>query len=197
MVVAGQNVMPGMELYKIADLSTVWAMASVYQEELPFIKARHEGEIEVPSATGRTFTGRVEFISPLLDAATKTAAVRICDPQHCGACPEAADVCQCYKFPRRLPIKALSVSQQAVLHTGQAGHGHRLARQRLFQAAGSEARHERRRVHAGSFRACEGETIVTSSQFLIDAESNLKEAVGQMSGRKRRDSAEKCPERAR
>lgn len=180
-VVAGQNVLPGAELYKIADLSTVWAIASIYQEELPWIKVGMKATIDLPSLPGRTFTGRVAFIAPLLDSTTKTAAVRIAIRNT----PEPALRPQMFANVELLSpaaMKTLSVSRQAVLHTG---------RRDLVIVSLGNGRFKPRDVTLGMNAngyvqvlsgLAEGETIVTSSQFMIDAESNLKEAVGQMSG---------------
>ena len=79
MVIAGQNIKPGMPLYKIADLSRIWAMANVYQEDLPFIKMGMTADVELTSMPGKTFQGKVKFISPVLDMNSKTAQVRIVD----------------------------------------------------------------------------------------------------------------------
>jgi membrane fusion protein, copper/silver efflux system len=180
MVAAGQNVMPGMELYKVADLSMVWAIANVYQEDLPYVKIGTDAVIDVPSITGKTFTGRVQFISPVLVASTKTAAVRI-------AVRNTADLLLKPQMFANVTVQsplsknALSVSQQAVIHTGQRnivivalGNGYfRPQEVTLGMSAGDYVQ-----VLTG---LSEGQTIVTSSQFLIDSESNLKSAVMNMS----------------
>jgi membrane fusion protein, copper/silver efflux system len=180
MVVAGQNVMPGMALYKVADLTIVWAIASVYQEDLSYVKVGAEAAIEVPSIEGRTFRGRVQFVSPVLDASTKTAAVRI-------AIRNTADLLLKPQMFANVTIqsplsqKALCVSQQAVIHTGERsvvivslGNGNFKPQEvKLGMSAGGFVQ-----VLSG---LAEGQTIVTSSQFLIDSESNLKEAIQKMS----------------
>ena len=181
MVVAGQNVMPGMALYKVADLSEVWAIADIYQEDLPFVKIGTETAIEVPSITGRTFRGKVKFISPVLDATTKTAAVRI-------AIRNTADFLLKPQMFANVTIQSplsgnvLSVSQQAVIHTGQRnivilslGNGY-FKPQEVTLGMSAEGYVQ---VLAG---LKEGQTVVTSSQFLIDSESNLKMAISLMGG---------------
>ncbi|MGA2506591.1 MAG: efflux RND transporter periplasmic adaptor subunit [Chitinispirillaceae bacterium] len=181
MVVSGQNVMPGMELYKVADLSEVWAIANVYQEDLPYVKIGTEATIDVPSIDGRTFRGKVQFISPVLDASTKTAAVRI-------AVRNTADLQLKPQMFANVTVQSplsrnvLSVSQQAVIHTGQRnivivslGNGY-FKPQEVKLGMSAEGYVQ---ILAGLH---EGQTVVTSSQFLIDSESNLKAAIGQMSG---------------
>ena len=181
MVVAGQNVMPGMALYRVADLSIVWAIANVYQEDLPYVKVGTEAAIEVASIAGRTFQGRLQFVSPVLDASTKTAAVRI-------AIRNTTDLLLKPQMFANVTIQSplsrnvLSVSQQAVIHTGQrnivivsVGNGYFKPQEvTLGMSAGGYVQ-----VLSG---LAKGQTIVTSSQFLIDSESNLKKAISQMSG---------------
>jgi membrane fusion protein, copper/silver efflux system len=180
MVVAGQNVMPGMALYKIADLSTVWAMAEVYQDDLPFVKTGARADITLQALPGRTFPGRISFISPVLDMTSKTASIRIevrntpdlqLKPQMFASAVIAS------------PVRAegVAVPSQAVIHTG--------TRDIVIVALGSgffKPQEVKLGVSAGEYVQVlqglgEGQTIVTSSQFLIDSESNLKAAVSQMS----------------
>jgi Cu(I)/Ag(I) efflux system membrane fusion protein/cobalt-zinc-cadmium efflux system membrane fusion protein len=180
MVVAGQNVMPGMELYKVADLSVVWAIANVYQEDLAYVKLGTEATTEVSSIPGRTFLGKVQFVSPVLDPSTKTAAVRIAirnTPDRLLKPQMFANV----TIQSPLSKNVLSVSQQAVIHTGQRtivivslGNGYFKPKEvTLGMSANGFVQ-----VLSG---LAEGETIVTSSQFLIDSESNLKAAIENMS----------------
>jgi Cu(I)/Ag(I) efflux system membrane fusion protein/cobalt-zinc-cadmium efflux system membrane fusion protein len=187
MVVAGQNVMPGMALYKVAGLSVVWAMANVYQEDLPYVKVGTEAVVDVASIAGKTFQGKIQFVSPVLDASTKTAAVRI-------ALRNTADLLLKPQMFANVTIQSpltrnvLTVSQQAVIHTGQRnivivslGNGYfRPQEVKLGMSANGYVQ-----VLAG---LAEGQTIVTSSQFLIDSESNLKKAVGQMGGMEMNES---------
>ena len=181
MVVAGQNVMPGMPLYKLADLSVVWAIANVYQEDLAYVKIGTEATTEVPSIAGRTFTGKVQFLSPVLDPSTRTAAVRIAirnTPDRLLKPQMFANI----TIQSPLSKDVLSVSQQAVIHTGprnivivSLGNG-RFKPQEVTLGMGANGFVQ---VLAG---LAAGETIVTSSQFLIDSESNLKKAISQMGG---------------
>ncbi|HUI93403.1 MAG TPA: efflux RND transporter periplasmic adaptor subunit [Chitinivibrionales bacterium] len=196
MVAAGQNVMPGTTLYKVADLSTLWAIANVFQQDLPLIKIGMEASIEVSSLPGRTFTGRVQFVSPVLDLDTKTAAVRISIRNSADRAlkPQMfADI----KISSPMAVNGLSVSEQAVIHSGK--------RDLVIVALGNgyfRPQDVKVGANAGGFvqilsGIAEGQTIVTSSQFLIDAESNLKEAVGAMSPPEsaRAQSAASVPEK--
>jgi multidrug efflux pump subunit AcrA (membrane-fusion protein) len=181
MVVSGQNVMPGMPLYRIADISTVWAVAGIHEEDLPYVKIGAEAAIGIPSVRGRKFRGKIQFVPPMLDASTKTAAVRV-------AIENSPDLLLKPQMSAEVTIEspplrgALSVSRQAVIHSGErtiviVSLGNGLFRPQevtLGMAAGPYVQ-----ILSG---LREGLTVVTSSQFLIDSESNLRTAVGQMGG---------------
>jgi len=76
MAFQGMNVMPGMALYKLADLSVVWLYADIYEYELPLIRLGQEAAIELSYYPGEVFRGKVIYIYPSLDPATRTAKVR-------------------------------------------------------------------------------------------------------------------------
>ncbi|MRR56493.1 MAG: efflux RND transporter periplasmic adaptor subunit [Deltaproteobacteria bacterium] len=73
----GQYVNVGDPLFNIADLSTVWVEAEVYESDFPFIKIGQKVSIDSQSYPGKTFTGRVSFIYPFLDPKTRTVKVRV------------------------------------------------------------------------------------------------------------------------
>lgn len=72
-----QMIQPGMVLYRIADLSTVWLDAAVYEHELPFVKVGQSATVTVDAYPSQTFTGEVAFIYPILEPKTRTAKVRV------------------------------------------------------------------------------------------------------------------------
>jgi len=76
-VVAGEYVTEGQELYLLADLSTVWLMAQVYEHELSRISPGQAAEATVSAVPGKSFRGRVAFVDPVLDRETRSARVRI------------------------------------------------------------------------------------------------------------------------
>src|SRR3954467_15391796 len=77
LVVQGQSVSPGMPMYRIAGLSRVWVVANLYQGDLARIRVGSPAEVSLSYLPGKTFQGRVAFVSPVLDPATRTAEVRI------------------------------------------------------------------------------------------------------------------------
>jgi RND family efflux transporter MFP subunit len=192
MVVAGQNIEPGMPLYKIADLSRIWAMANVYQEDLPYVKIGMTADVELTSIPGKTFQGKVKFISPVLDMNSKTAQVRI-------EIPNTSDYA--LKPQMFASVKILSpvadiglvIPEQAIIHSGTRniiivalGNGY-FKPQEIKTGANADGYVQ---VIEG---LREGQSIVTSSQFLIDSESNLRTAVNKMTGPDSTKSPEQKP----
>jgi hypothetical protein len=181
MVIAGQNIEAGMPLYRIADLSTVWAMANVYQEDLAYIKNGMNAQISVPSIPDSTFTGKVQFVSPVLDMNSRTAQVRI-EIKNTSDYQLKPQMFANVEIFSPVAVNGLAIPQQAVIHSGKRdiviismGNGYFKPREvKLGVAADDYVQ-----VISG---LKEGEEIVTSSQFLIDSESNLRSAVSKMTG---------------
>jgi Cu(I)/Ag(I) efflux system membrane fusion protein len=175
----GMNVMPGTALFKLADLSVVWLYADIYEYELPFIRLGQQASIQLTYLPGETFIGKAIYIYPSLNAETRTAKVRFEIPNPHGKLkPEMyANV----EIKVRLGQK-LAVPEGAIIDTG--------VRQIAILDKGS-GYFEPREVKVGSkvdgyYEVIKGlkagERIVTSANFLIDSESNLKEAMGGMAG---------------
>jgi Cu(I)/Ag(I) efflux system membrane fusion protein len=175
----GMNVMPGVALYKLADLSVVWLYADVYEYELPFVRLGQQASVQLASMPGETFTGRAVYIYPSLNPETRTAKVRFEIPNAHGKLkPEMyANV------EIKVPLgRRLTVPEGAIIDTG--------IRQLAIIDKGS-GYFEPREVKVGTkvdnyyevIRGLKaGERVVTSANFLIDSESKLKEAVGGMAG---------------
>ncbi len=77
MVLDGAYITPGMNLYKIADLSTVWIIADVYEYEVPLVKVGQQVRVTLPYSSGEALHATVSFINPVLDPMTRTVKVRI------------------------------------------------------------------------------------------------------------------------
>ncbi|RKU36955.1 hypothetical protein C6496_11365 [Candidatus Poribacteria bacterium] len=80
----GQHVNRGMNLYRIADLNSLWIMADVYEYELPWIYMGQAVEITAQSMPGQTFSGKVTYIYPFFDTQTRTQKVQIEVPNPTG-----------------------------------------------------------------------------------------------------------------
>lgn len=170
---AGQRVGPETRLYQIADHSVVWVRGDVYENEMAWVGTGQTAVIRVPALPGREFTGRLTFIDPHVDSRTRTLSVRLefANPDLELKPGMYADVEIRSSMGRRLVVP-----ESAVLPTG--------VRNVVFVDRG-EGRMEIRNVQLGTrvgdrYEVLagleEGERIVTSGNFLIDAESRLQAA---------------------
>jgi membrane fusion protein, copper/silver efflux system len=181
MVWQGQNVMAGMTLYKIADLSTLWILADIYESELSWVQVGQKAEIELSYLPAKSFRGTVSYIYPYLSAETRTARVRI----QISNTPDRElkpEMFVTVKLISPLSIDAVTVPEQAVIRSGERniivislGGGYFDPREVKLGITADGYTQIIEGVYAG-------EVIVTSSQFLIDSESNLKAAITAMRG---------------
>jgi membrane fusion protein, copper/silver efflux system len=175
----GMRVMPDKELYTITDLSTVWVNADIYEYELSHIRIGQTATINLSYFPARNFTGKVSWISPVMDEKTRTAKVRlefanrdfILKPEMYANVEIAIDA-----------GRKLAVPDEAVLDSG--------LRKVVFLDKG-EGRFEPAEVKIGNkfdgyyevlAGLSPGERILASASFLLDSESRLKEAMGAMAG---------------
>lgn len=174
----GQYVTPQTELYMIADLSKVWVYVDVFESDLPWVNVGDRAEMRLSGIPGRTFAGRIGYIYPFAEAATRTVKVRLefDNPDRVLRPDLFADV-TIYADRR---VDALAVPSEAVVRSGAAEHVF------VVRAPG---KFEPRRVTLGITSdgwvqvldgLREGEQVVTSAQFLIDSESKLREATAKM-----------------
>ena len=84
MVVAGQAVMPGMKLYRIADLSTIWIEGAVFEQDLGLVRVGAPVRAEFTAYPGRRFTGRVSFVWPTVDDSSRSGRIRVAFPNRGG-----------------------------------------------------------------------------------------------------------------
>jgi RND family efflux transporter MFP subunit len=170
-----QHVTPDTVLYTVADLSTVWVVADVYEYESAAVRLNQPATLTLPAAPGRVFRGRVSYILPQVDPATRTLKVRLAfDNPGFALKPDMYGEVQLQTGGAR----RLVVPQSAVLNSGD--------RQVVFLDRGNgvfEPRDVKIGVQSGDRIEIlsglkPGERIVTSGNFLIDSESQLKAAAG-------------------
>ena len=173
---SGMQVRPHANLYTIADLSKVWLLADVYEFEIPWLEVGRQATVEISYRPGEEMRGELTYIAPFLDPETRTVEVRLeLDNPDGKLKPEMFGSAVIAGTPRP---DALAIPADAVLRSGT---------RTIAVVALGEGRFEPRdielgldtgdgwlEVRAGLF---EGERVVVSSQFLIDSESNLQEAV--------------------
>lgn len=166
---------PGTRLYTIADLSTIWVFAQVFQNDLGRIKVGDPATLTVDTYPGRTFSGRVDFIYPEIDLTTRTARVRLrfANPRLQLVPGMFVNVSLEIPMGRHEVIPASGVLQTGTRQIVfvDLGNGHLEPREVVLGA----------RV-GNDYIVLEGlqsgERVVTSANFLIDSESQLQAALG-------------------
>ncbi len=174
----GQRITPDTELYMVADLSRVWVIVDLYEDDLPWVREGDAAEMQVAGIPGRKFSGVVSYIYPYLEAKTRTVKMRLEFDN-----PELAlkpDMFANVTVKAGKQIDAVIVPSEAIVRTGE---------HEQVYVQRSPGKFEPRRVVVGidsdgQAQILEGleagDIVVRSSQFLIDSESKLKEATAKM-----------------
>lgn len=168
-------VQPGMKLYTIADLSTVWVYAQVFQSDIARIKIGDSATVTTDARPGRSFPGRVSFIQPQVDETTRTLKVRLEIPNPNNQLSPGMFVNVNLDAPlgRLLTIPASGIFQSGTRQIAFVDRGGGYFEPREVETgdrAGDDL------VVLRGLKA--GEHIVTSANFLIDSESQLQAAMG-------------------
>ena len=175
-VVEGDKVGAGMDLFKLADLSTVWVMAKVFEYDLPFVQLGQEAFMTLSYLPGRTFRGRVTYIYPYLDTKTRTVSVRI--EFHNPGYELKPGMYATVTLTGKLAESATLVPDVAVIRTGERSVAFVTSEPGRFEPReveiGARAENNYLQVLSG---LAPGETVVVSGQFLLDSESRLREAA--------------------
>jgi RND family efflux transporter MFP subunit len=172
---AGMRFMPGEALYQIADISSVWVLADVFEHDIGLVRTGQKVKVAINAYPEKGFTGTVAYIYPTLKAETRTIQVRIEMPNPGGLLKPSMYAGVQLEVGAR--DKVLTVPLSAVIDSG--------AKQIVLvqKAAG---RFEPREVKLGARSdeyvevrggVADGEVVVIAANFLIDAESNLKAAL--------------------
>jgi membrane fusion protein, copper/silver efflux system len=172
--VQGSYVQPGTELFEIADLSKVWVLADIYEYEISRVSVGQTASVVVGAYPKEPFAGKIGFIYPAVDSATRTLRVRVeLDNEDLKLRPGMyGDV-----VLQLSSGQGVVVPIEALVDTGE--------HQYVFLAK-EGGRFEPRRVRAGARSGDKvqildgltaGETVVTTSNFLIDSESRLRATI--------------------
>ena len=177
--VEGVAVKEGMNLYQIADLSTVWLEASIYEYELPWIKIGMPVTMELPYIPGKKYQGKISYIYPYLNDKARSVKVRLKFSN-----PDLELKPEMYAnvtIETKAEQNTLVVPGEAVIRSG--------VRNVVFVTR-EEGKFEPREVKLGVEGEngyvqilgglMENEQVVTSGQFLLDSESNAQEAINKM-----------------
>lgn len=170
----GSAVEAGQLLYRIADLSTVWIEADVYEFELPFIESGRKADITLSYLPDRRFEGTVSYLYPFLNPETRTGRVRIEAPNTEGALKPEMYANVDFQVPLG---ERLVVPESAVIYAGNTrvafvDHGEGRLEPRIIRTG----------VRSGDLIEVleglnEGDVVVASANFLIAAESKLKAGI--------------------
>ncbi|CAI2718283.1 efflux RND transporter periplasmic adaptor subunit [Nitrospina watsonii] len=162
-------------LYMIADLSNIWVMADIYEHELPWVKIGQKAEMNLSYFPGKTFKGEVTYIDPYLDPKSRTLKVRMEFKNPDGALKP--DMYANVFLKSTVAKNGVAVPEQAIIRSGEND---------LVVVQTGAGQFESRKIVLGAqaedyYQVLEGlrpgETVVTSSSFLIDSESRLTEAL--------------------
>jgi len=179
-VVEGQQVMTGMRLYRIADLTEVWIEGEVFEQDLRHVREGSPAHIEVAAYPGEHLIGRITFVYPTVDPASRTNRVRVTVPNRNLRLKPG--MFATFYFDATIGKQELVVPTESVLATGE--------RNIVFVRDSVGMLHAREVVlgsTAGDLSQVlggisEGEVIVASANFMIDAESRLASAGTAMAG---------------
>jgi Cu(I)/Ag(I) efflux system membrane fusion protein len=176
-VVQGQAIAAGDPLYTIADLSDVWIEVQVRGADAVAVRPGSGADVEVTGLPGHPWKGRVAYVYPTIDTASRAMRARVVVSNADGALKPGMYATVRLSTPGR---SALTVPSSAVLHAGDrnvafvdAGNGALVPHEvELGQSAGALTE-----ILTGLEP---GQRVVTSAQFLLDSESNLGEVMKSM-----------------
>lgn len=173
--VQGMRFMPGDTLYQVADLSAVWVVADIFEQDIALVRTGSKAKVTMNAYPGEVFGGTITYVYPTLKPETRTVPVRleISNPRQQLKPAMFAQI----EIPVIGKGKVLTVPNSAVIDSGT---------RRIVLIQLAEGRFESRAVKLGSRSenyvevmegVKEGEQVVVAANFLIDAESNLKAAI--------------------
>ncbi len=185
----GMAIRPGMEALHVADLSTLWLTVEVYEGQLAWLDKDSTADISFDYFPGEHFTGRVRYVEPEVSPSTRTVKFTLEVPNRAGRLK--VGMYATVRFEPVVAHDAVVVPAQAVIRSGERD---------VVVVALGQGRFAPREVTLGAqskglIQVLDGldggEEIVTSAQFLIDSESNLRAAVQKMiAARQRGDHPE-------
>ena len=171
----GMLAKPGMNLYKIVDLSTIWVEAEIFEDDVPWLRVGQSAVVEVPHLPGRRYTGTVRYVYPFFNPSTRTLklSIELGNPTEELRANMYAEVT--FDVPSARGVVA--VPEEAVIRSGERdvlvldlGNG-------TFQVQEVDLGVNGNGLWEVREGLAEGSRVVVSSQFLIDSESNLREAI--------------------
>ena len=176
----GQYITPEMTTFKIADLSTIWAFGAVFEYELPLIKLGQEAEIEFPyGQANRSLKGRITFIAPEIDPQTRRVRIRAEFPNPGQTLKPETYVTVVIRTEGG---RRLAIPKEAVIDNGAKRYAIVAHPNGYFAPAEIQVGPPSDDFYPLLSGLKEGDTVVSSAQFLIDSETNLQAAMQSMLG---------------
>jgi Cu(I)/Ag(I) efflux system membrane fusion protein len=172
----GMRFMPGEALFKIADLSRVWIIADISEQESGLVRVGQAVQVSLEAYPGQVFNSRVTYVYPTLNPLTRTTPVRL-EINNKDGLLRPGMFAQLAIQGVGSKGRVITVPDSAVIYSG---------RREIVLVALSEGRYEAREVKLGVHTdeyvevkegVAAGENVVVSANFLIDAESNLKAVI--------------------
>lgn len=174
----GMRVTPDTDIMSLIDLSSVWMIAQVFEEQEDWVKPDEVAQVSLPAFPGKVWSGIVEYVYPQLDATTRTIKVRVRADNSDGTLkPNMYANITLLAEPKK---NALNIPLEALIRSSKNGH--------VIVALG-DGRFQSRSVITGieSGNKIEilsglklGENVVISGQFLLDSEANLKASLARL-----------------
>lgn len=177
----GMFVVPQKQVMSLADLSSVWLLAEVFETQADWVRVGQSAEVTLSYLPGREWEGKVEYIYPSLDPKTRTLKVRLrFDNKDESLKPNMFAKVAIYGGAKR---EVLIIPREALIRSGND--------QRVIISLGEgrfQARDVTAGIESGEFieiivGVSEGDKVVTSGQFLIDSEASLKASIARMSSK--------------
>ena len=175
----GQSIAAGEQLYTIADLADVWVEVSLRESDAATVRTGSGADIELTGLPGRTFKGRVTYVYPTLDPASRSVRARVVVTNTDGVLKPGMYATVRLTTPSR---SALTVPTSALLRTGDRtvvfmdmGNGELMPMDVTVGRNAGDYTEVLSGLDAGT-------RVVTSAQFLLDSESNLDEVMKSMVG---------------
>ena len=178
-VYEGMKVDAGVQLLRIADLSKVWIMVTIYEYQIPFIQTGQRAVMTLPYIPGQTFDGKVTYIYPYLNQELRQAKVRL-EFDNPGMFLKPGMFAS-IELRSTLATDRVLVPREAVIDTGERHVAFVSLGEGRFEprdvTVGAEAEGGKLEILEGLNR---GEMVVVSGQFLLDSEARLREALSKM-----------------
>lgn len=174
--VQGMRVMPGEMLYQVTNLDSVWVIADVFEQDIGLVQTGMRATVRVNAYPGKVFAGAITYVYPTLKAETRTVPVRV-ELDNPGGLLKPGMFAQ-VELPAAAKGAVLTVPTSALIDSGT---------RQIVLVQLKEGRFEPREVKVGARGedhieildgVRDGEMVVVAANFLIDAESNLKAAIG-------------------